>query len=120
MRDVLHLGPLAADPLEAAADLHARLLPAIEATLTGGADPLTLVFLPAPREHRAWRLALVQGLARRFAPSRVNAVEGDQPEAVAAAIEWLAGAQAMTGQLLPLEAVGADGTDGAGVLYPTA
>lgn len=120
MRDVLHLGPLPADPLEAAADLHARLLPGIEATLTGGADPLTLVFLPAPREHRAWRLALVQGLARRFAPSRVNAVEGDQADAVAAAIDWLAQAHAVTGQLLPLDANGADGTAAGGVLYPPA
>lgn len=114
--ELLHLGPLPNDPLEAAADLHARLLPAIEATLGGGADPLTLVFHPAgddrAHEHRAWRLALVQGLARRYAPSRVNAVEGDDPQAIAAAAEWLAQAGAVTGQLLPL-----DGNGAGAVLY---
>lgn len=113
MNELLHLGPLSDDALEAAADFHARLLPAAEATLAGGADPLTLVFLPASHEHRAWRLAVVQGLARRFAPSRVNAVESDEAEAVAAAARWLDGAAGITGQLLAL-----DGTGAGGVLYP--
>lgn len=117
MNELLHLGPLSDDALEAATDFHARLLPGIEATLSGGADPLTLVFLPAPcdlrHEHRAWRLAAVQGLARRFAPSRVNAVESDEGEAVIAAQRWLDGAGGVTGQLLPL-----DGNGAGGVLYP--
>ncbi|MFT4056568.1 MAG: hypothetical protein QM681_18845 [Novosphingobium sp.] len=114
MNELLHLGPLSDDALEAAADFHARLLPGIEATLSGGADPLTLVFLPAGHEHRNWRLAVVQGLARRFAPSRVNAVESDEREAVAAAQRWLDGAGGVTGQLLPLNGKGAGG-----VLYPS-
>lgn len=114
MNELLHLGPLSDNALEAAADFHARLLPGIEATLSGGADPLTLVFLPANHEHRAWRLAAVQGLARRFAPSRVNAVESDEREAVAAAQRWLDGAGGVTGQLLPLNGKGAGG-----VLYPS-
>lgn len=114
MNELLHLGPLSDDALEAVADFHARLLPGIEATLSGGADPLTLVFLPANHEHRAWRLAAVQGLARRFAPSRVNAVESDEREAVAAAQRWLDGAGGVTGQLLPLNGKGAGG-----VLYPS-
>lgn len=114
MNELLHLGPLSDDALEAAADFHARLLPGIEATLSGGADPLTLAFLPANHEHRAWRLAAVQGLARRFAPSRVNAVESDEREAVAAAQRWLDGAGGVTGQLLPLNGKGAGG-----VLYPS-
>ncbi|MGF7155826.1 Rossmann fold domain-containing protein [Novosphingobium gossypii] len=113
MREVLHLGPLSVDALEAAADFHARLLPSIEATLLGGADPLTLVFLPAgsnqeTHAHRAWRLAAVQGLARRYAPSRVNAIESDDPVAIAAAQEWLDDAGGVTGQLLPLNGTGAD------------
>ena len=103
----LHAGPLADDPLDAAADFHARLLPGVEATLGGGADPLTLVFLPAAHEHRAWRLAVVQGLARRFAPSRVNAVECDDDAALQAAGRWLDGAGGVTGQLLPLDGNGA-------------
>ena len=111
--ELLHLGPLADDPLEAAADFHARLLPAIEATLCGGADPLTLVFLPAEHGHRAWRFAAVQSLARRFAPSRVNALESDHGAAIAAAAQWLERAAGMTGQLLPL-----DGNGAGQVLYP--
>lgn len=107
MRELLHLGPLSDDALEAASDFHARLLPAIEATLMGGANPLTLVFLPAGPEHRGWRLAAVQGLARRFAPSRVNAVESDERTAIAAALAWLDDAGGVTGQLLPLNGNGA-------------
>ena len=107
MNELLHVGPLASEPLQAAADFHARLLPGVEAALGGGADPLTLVFLPAGYEHRGWRLAAVQGLARRFAPSRVNAVETDDPAAIAAAARWLAEAGGVTGQLLPLDGNGA-------------
>ena len=112
MQDIFHVGPLSDDPLEAAADFHARLLPAVEATLGGGADPLTLVFLPANHAHRAWRLALVQSLARRFAPSRVNAVECSEAAALEAATRWLKSAGGVTGQLLPL-----DGTGAGPVLY---
>lgn len=107
MKELLRVGPLADDPLEAAADFHARLLPSIEATLGAGADPLTLVFLPAGHEHKAWRLAVVQGLARRFAPSRVNALESDDRAAIDAATYWLDSAAGVTGQLLPLDGAGA-------------
>lgn len=105
--ELLHVGPLPGAALEAAADFHTRLLPAVESTLGAGADPLTLVFLPAGYEHKAWRLAVVQGLARRYAPSRVNALESDQDTAIAAASRWLAGADAVTGQLLALDGNGA-------------
>lgn len=111
--ELLHVGPLADDPLQAAADFHSRLLPGVEATLGGGADPLTLVFLPAGYQHRTWRLAVVQGLARRFAPSRVNAVEANDRAAIDAAAQWLDRAGGVTGQLLPL-----DGTGAGQVLYP--
>lgn len=105
--ELLHLGPLMEDPLQAAADFHSRLLPSIENTLGAGANPLTLVFLPAGYEHKAWRLASVQALARRFAPSRVNAVESDDSTAIEAAARWLSGAPGVTGQLLPLDGTGA-------------
>ena len=108
MSELLHIGPLPDDPLDAAADFHARLLPGVEATLAGGADTLALVFPPAGHEHRAWRQAVVEGLARRFAPSRVNALESDDPRALAAAARWLGGAAGVTGQLLPLDGTGAD------------
>jgi len=105
--ELLHVGPLSDDALEAAADFHARLLTAVELTLTSGADPLTLIFLPASHEHRAWRLALVQGLARRFAPLRVNAVASDDAAAIGAAARWLESAGGVTGQLLALDGTGA-------------
>lgn len=107
MNEVLHTGPLAEDPLDAAADFHARLLPGIEMALGGGADPLTLAFPPAGHDHDAWRRAAVQGLARRFAPSRVNAVATDDRAALDAAAAWLEQAQAITGQYLQLDGTGA-------------
>lgn len=107
MGELLYIGPLDDDPLAAAADFHTRHLAGIENTLGGGADPLTLVFLPAGHDHRAWRLAVVQGLARRFAPSRVNAVETDAAEALEATVSWLEKAGAVTGQLLRLDGNGA-------------
>ncbi len=107
MGDLLYVGPLSADPLEASVDFHARILPGIEFALGGGANPLTLVFEPASAQHRAWRLATVQGLARRYAPSRVNAVETDSAEALAATRDWLDGLGAITGQLFALDGNGA-------------
>lgn len=107
MKETLHVGPLPEEPLAAAADFHARILPGVDATLRGGADPLTLIFLPGDHRHREWRLAAVQSLARAFAPSRVNAVESDDEAAIAAACEWLSGAEGITGQLLPLDGTGA-------------
>lgn len=109
--ELLYMGPLASDPLEAAADFHARLLPSIEATLMSGADPLTIVFEPADSAHRAWRLAAVQGLARRFAPARVNALAGAgmaaaEREALEATAQWLRENGGITGQLLALDGTG--------------
>ena len=104
---MLRVGPLPEEPLAAAADFHALVLPGIEATLRGGADPLTLVFLPADHRHRGWRVAAIQSLARAFAPSRVNAVESGDEAVIAVACEWLAGAEGVTGQLLPLDGTGA-------------
>ncbi|GGB92294.1 hypothetical protein GCM10011494_08330 [Novosphingobium endophyticum] len=105
--ELLRVGPLPEEPLAAAADFHSRILPGVEATLGGGADPLTLVFLPGDHEHRGWRLAAVQSLARAYAPSRVNAVESDDEAAIAAAGRWLAAAEGVTGQFLPLDGTGA-------------
>jgi hypothetical protein len=105
--ELLRVGPLPDEPLAAAADFHARILPGIEATLGGGADPLTIVFYPAEENHRGWRLAAIQSLARAFAPSRVNALESDDEAAIAAAAGWLTDAGGVTGQLLPLDGTGA-------------
>lgn len=107
MKDVLRVGPLPEEPLAAAADFHARLLPAIEAALRGGSDPLAVVFLPASHEHRGWRLAAIQSLARTYAPSRVNALESDDEVAIAAALDWLSGSASVTGQVMALDGAGA-------------
>ena len=68
-------------------------------------EDLVLVFPPAPYDHGGWRLAAVQDLARAAAPRRVNGAVGDDEKAIAEALEWLAGAPGITGQLL---AVGRD------------
>ena len=61
---------------------------------------VVLVFKPARQEHHAWRLAVVQGLARELAPIRVNAVVGDDEVAVDNTVMFLNEAPGITGQLL--------------------
>jgi len=63
-------------------------------------EDLVLVFPPAPYDHRGWRLAAVQDLARALAPRRVNGVAGDDERAIEQAVAWLAEAPGVTGQLL--------------------
>lgn len=95
------------DALAAAAEFHARVLPAIRDALEGAPDQLTLVFAPAGHEHRGWRLAAVQELARQYAPARINALASDDETAIAAALAYLAEAKGVTGQLLALDGNGA-------------
>jgi hypothetical protein len=105
---LLSVGPLPQDALAAAGQFHANMLPAIvEALQSTSAPHFTLVFAPADHTHRNWRLAVVQGLAREHAPLRVNAVESDDDVAIAAAAAYLAGADGVTGQFLPLDGAGA-------------
>jgi hypothetical protein len=99
---LVRIGILPDEPLHAAARFHADILP----QLAPDAAALTLVFAPADHTHRAWRLAVVQGLARRWAPIRVNAVASEQEGAILAAHTYLEHAPGVTGQYLPL----ADGT----------
>ena len=65
-------------------------------------EDLALVFAPAPYDHRGWRLAAVQDLARQAAPTRVNAIVGDDEKAIAATLAWLERAPGITGQLLDI------------------
>ena len=95
MREV-RVGPLPESALEAAAEFHARVLP----QLVGQGDDFVLIFLPAPYDHHGWRLAVVQDLARRAAPARVNGIVGDNETAITDALEYLANAPGVTGQLL--------------------
>lgn len=110
--DLLPVGPLPEDALGAAAQFHADVLPKALSQLEHGGD-LVLIFGPADHTHRDWRSSIVRGLARRFAPARVNAVAGEDEAAIAASIAYLEGAPGVTGQLLPVHGTGA-GT----VLYP--
>jgi hypothetical protein len=88
--------------LDAAATFHAEWLPRVRTFLDpspAGKD-LVLVFPSAAYGHRGWRLAAVQDLAREAAPRRVNAVVGDDEQAISEMIEWLARSPGITGQML--------------------
>lgn len=97
---------LTGSPVEAAAGFHANVLPTILERLRT-VDELLVVFPIADHSHRAWRLAVVQGLAREHAPVRVNAVASDDPAAVAEAAAFIARAPGVTGQYLLLDGNGA-------------
>jgi hypothetical protein len=101
---LLRIERLPETPLDAAAAFHAEWLP--EARAATDTD-LLLVFPPADHPHRAWRLAVVQELARAAAPRRVNALAADSEPAIAAASDYLARADGVTGQYLVLDDAGA-------------
>lgn len=104
---VLRVGPLPEGALDAAATFHAEVLPGIRAQLAAEPDNLVLVFVPADPDHRGWRLAIVQDLARQYAPVRVNALTSDDETAIAAAADYCANAPGLTGQMLVLDGKGA-------------
>jgi len=98
---VLRVEGLPRAPLDAAAAFHAQYVPRARAALAEG-EGLVIAFEPAGHEHRSWRLAAVQELAREAAPKRVNAVVGAEPGALAETLDFLSGAPGVTGQLLAL------------------
>jgi hypothetical protein len=104
---LLRIGALPDEALAAAAEFHAVVLPSVIAELERG-ETLTLVFAPADHTHRGWRLAAVQGLARQHAPVRVNALASDDERTIAAALNYLAAAEGLTGQYLLLDGNGAE------------
>ncbi len=104
---VLKVEDLPGDALDAAAAFHARYMEQARIALDGDCSALALVFPKAPYDHAGWRKAAVADLARFAAPKRVNGVAGNEPEAVGQALAWLAQAQGITGQLLPVDAQGA-------------
>jgi hypothetical protein len=98
---------LPAAPLDAAAAFHAEWLPRIRAELAGSqAESSVLVFPLADHNHRGWRLAAVQELAREFAPRRVNALACDSDPGLRAALVLLDNCQGVTGQLLAIDDAG--------------
>jgi hypothetical protein len=104
---LLRVGPLPGEALAASVHFHAAVLPRALETLERG-ETLTLVFAPADHTHRAWRVAVVQGLARQYAPVRVNAVAAEDEKAIVAVADYLAAAEGVTGQYLPLDGNGAE------------
>jgi NAD(P)-dependent dehydrogenase (short-subunit alcohol dehydrogenase family) len=98
---VLRAEGLPDGPLDAAAAFHARYLG--EARAGFAKADLVVVFPPAGHEQRAWRLAAVQELAREAAPRRVNGIVGDDEQALAEAVAFLASAPGVTGQLLAVD-----------------
>ena len=102
---VLAVEGLPEGALDAAAAFHAEWLPRARALLDGLAAEghLVLVFPAAPYDHRGWRLAAMQDLARAAAPRRVNAIAGDDQPAIAQTVDWLVQAPGVTGQLLAVE-----------------
>lgn len=105
---VLRVGPLPDGALDAAARFHADVLPRAMALLPDPAHSesgLALIFPSAPHDHRAWRIAAVQGLAREAAPGRVNAIVGEDEAAIADTLAFLENAPGVTGQLLAVEPV---------------
>lgn len=104
---LLRVGSLPEGALDAAAAFHSTVLPKVRAEFAGAGESLVLVFEPASHEHRAWRLAAVQQLARDHAPKRVNAIESDNEQAIAAALRYVESAPGLTGHLLRLDRNGA-------------
>lgn len=102
---VLRVEGLPEGALDAATAFHADWLPRARALLDPSppGQDLVLIFPVARYDHRGWRLAAVQDLAREAAPKRVNAVAGDDERAIAATLAWLAQAPGITGQLLAVE-----------------
>jgi len=98
-------------PLEAATYFLTELVPQVREFAPPtrlaaeiGAEPveadtvkaIAIVFPKADHTHDAWRLAAIQQLARESAPLRVNAIVGDEVEAVSS---FLASAPGVTGQV---------------------
>ncbi|MGZ3173573.1 MAG: Rossmann fold domain-containing protein [Croceibacterium sp.] len=96
---VLQVAGLPENALDAAAVFHAEWLPRARA----GKEDLVLVFPSATYNHRGWRLAAIQDLAREASPRRINAVAGDDAGAIAKTVAWLAQAPGITGQLLAVD-----------------
>ena len=98
---VLRIEGLPEAALDAAAAFHAEWLPKAREVL-GTVDQLVLSFPTESYDHRGWRLAAVQDLARAAAPKRVNGIVGDEETALDETVAWLATAPGVTGQLLAL------------------
>ena len=100
---VLRIVRLPDDALDAAAEFHVRWVDQALDSLAHGAGALAIVVPPAAYDHAGWRRAAVRDLARKAAPARVNMLAGDDEQALAATLAYLAAAPGVTGQLLALD-----------------
>jgi len=105
---LMFIGRSNEDPVAAAEFFYRQILPGVELDLADPPDDdLLLVWRPCANEHehRGWRLAAIQSLARRAAPLRVNGVvSARNGEPLAAVSRFLANAPGVTGQLLAVDA----------------
>ncbi|MEN7535781.1 Rossmann fold domain-containing protein [Aurantiacibacter flavus] len=95
---------LPASALDAAAQFHASLVPLVREQAQE--HPLVVIdFAAADHSNASWRQAVVGQLARELAPVRVNAIasQTEAQEARARALEYLARAPGVTGQVLCLD-----------------
>jgi hypothetical protein len=98
------IGNLPDGPLDAAAEYYATWLPKIRHNAGVGPPELViLVFEPAGHDHRGWRLAAVQDLARELSPGRVNAIVAPGGAVPREICDYLEQARGVTGQLLSVE-----------------
>lgn len=89
-------------PLDAANQFYAELVPPIRDRIARSGDVI-IAFDHMPPEHKAWRLAAIQALAREAAPARVNAVVGPLGEEMTTVCHYLANAPGVTGQVFELD-----------------
>jgi hypothetical protein len=99
----IHVPALPEAPLDAAQWFYQHVVPTLRPPPETPAEcSITVVFAHADHTHRAWRLAVVQELARELAPLRLNAIAGDDHRGVGEALAYLQKAPGVTGQLLEL------------------
>ncbi len=89
------------EPLAAAGVFHQHWLPHVETVLREGQD-VTVAFTPGDHTHCAWRRAAIQGLARKYAPRKVNGIAGGKDERMETTLAYLEAAPGVTGQYLLL------------------
>lgn len=89
--------PLAA--LEAAATAYRDIMPQLAAEFAR--HRCIVLQLPhAPYDHDDWRRGFARDVARAYAPGRFNVVSGGDPDTLRATLDYLTGAEGVTGQLL--------------------
>lgn len=100
MQAELHVSDLPEDALGAARAFYDRWLKQAEDLLADESTALAIVLPDAPYDHDDWRKAAARDLARAHAPKRVNVIAGEEGNALGATLEYLAGAEGVTGQYL--------------------